>query len=111
MENSLAEFLEKIYPKKLEESNVLGRYFAKKSKVEQAKMIVDTFVATIEIENMRELPEDIYNVFEENLSVIENALKTGNCPQNFRKDYFEECLNNGMKTLKKIEKRWRYYQL
>ena len=104
MENSLAEFLEKIYPEKLEEGNVLGRYFAKISKVEQAKMIVDTFVATIEIENMRELPEDIYNVFEENLSVIENALKNENCPQNFRKDYFEECLNNGMKTLKKLKR-------
>ena len=104
MENILAEFLKTIYPEKLEEGNVLGRYFAKKSKVEQAKMIVDTFVATIEIENMRELPEDIYNVFEENLSVIENALKTGNCPQSLRKDYFEECWTNGMKTLKKLKK-------
>ena len=103
MENILTEFLEKIHPEKLEEGNVLGRYFAKKSKVEQAKMIVDTFVATIETVNMLELPENIYNVFEENLFVIENALKNGSCPQNFRKDYFEECLNNGMKTLKKLK--------
>ena len=103
METSLAEFLKNIYPEKLEEGNVLGRYFAKKSKVEQAKMIVDTFVATIEIENVHELPEDIYNVFEENLSVIENALKNGNCPQRIRKDYLEECLSNGMKTLKKLK--------
>ena len=103
MENILTEFLEKIHPEKLEEGNVLGRYFAKKSKVEQAKMIVDTFVATIETVNMIELPEKIYNVFEENLFIIENALKNGSCPQNFRKDYFEECLNNGMKTLKKLK--------
>lgn len=98
----LIEFVNNIGIVKLDESNVFGKYFAKKSKVEQAKIIVDKFVAYIEDEEMYELPKKYYDLFVENISFLEESLKKGTYPTTLRKIYLEECIENGKNALKKL---------
>ena len=98
----LIEFLKSIDVEKVEESNVFGRYFAKKTKVEQAKIIVDKFVAYIEDEDVYEFPKEFYDVFVENILFLENSLEKGDYPQSLRRVYIEECIENGKNGLKKI---------
>ena len=98
----LIEFLKSINVEKLDESNVFGRYFAKKSRVEQAKIIVDKYVEYINDEEMYEFPKEYYDVFVENILLLENALKSGKSPLSLRKVYLEECIERGRDALKKI---------
>ena len=99
---ALIEFVNNIGIVKLDESNVFGKYFAKKSKVEQAKIIVDKFVAYIEDEEMYELPKKYYDLFVENISFLEESLKKGTYPTTLREIYLEECIENGKNALKKL---------
>ena len=98
----LIEFLENISAETIEENNVIGRYFAKKTKAEQAKMIIDKFIAFIEDEDLYEFPKGIYDVFADNISLLKNALEKGDYPQSLRKVYIEECIEKGENALKKI---------
>ena len=94
----LIEFLENIST----DDNVLGRYFAMKTKTEQAKMIIDKFIAFIEDEDLYEFPKGIYDVFADNISLLKNAFEKGDYPQSLRKVYIEECIEKGENALKKI---------
>lgn len=98
----LIEFLKSINMEKLDESNVFGRYFAKMSKTEQAKIIVDKYVAYINDEEMYEFPKEYYNIFVENIALLEDTLKKGTFSPKLRKVYLEECIENGKTALKKI---------
>ena len=98
----LIEFLENISAETIEENNVIGRYFAKKTKAEQAKMIIDKFIAFIEDEDLYEFPKGIYDVFADNISLLKNALEKGDYPQSLRKVYIEEWIEKGENALKKI---------
>ncbi|MBR6067820.1 MAG: hypothetical protein IKP45_08460 [Bacteroidales bacterium] len=98
----LIEFLKSINVEKLDESNAFGRYFAKKSRVEQAKIIVDKYVEYINDEEMYEFPKEYYDVFVENILLLEDALKSGGIPLSLRKVYLEECIERGRDALKKI---------
>ena len=92
------EFVKRVNNRQLNDS-VFDRYFSKKIKIEQSKIIADKIIGLVEDAGIYELP--LYGELNRRLKDIRFEMEVGHCyPERIK--FMKECLEWGERVLAKI---------
>lgn len=98
----LIDFLKRVDADSLDERLVYDRYFVQHTRLEKAKMIADKIITKISNENFYDLPQYLYDKFEETLNYLRGERSAGRIPEGRMRLHIDECIKNAEEALNMV---------